>query len=108
MRRIAPLILIALTLVAGLPAAAASPSGEAIFAGLKRAFAAVNDYRAEVSLTVKGPRMSINDMRMTVYFKKPNKVHVDASQGMAVVPDGSFFGSPMNELASGARPVYLR
>lgn len=107
MRRSATLIMIALILTVGLSASSAGPSGEAIFAGLKRAIAAVNDYRADVSLTIKGPKMSINDMGMTVYFKKPGKIHVDAAQGMAVVPNGNFFGDPMNELANG-HPVYIR
>jgi hypothetical protein len=107
MRRIAPLVLIALILTVGLPALCSVPSGDAIVAGLKRAFAAVNDYRADVSLTMKGPNMSINDMGMTVYFKKPGKIHVDAAQGMAVVPSGSF-GNPMDEFTSAAHPVYIK
>jgi len=108
MRRIALLLMIALVLSVVGSAYAQTPSADDIFTTLKRGFAGVNDYRADVSLTVKGPSVSINDMRMTVYFKKPNKIHVDATQGMAMVPRGSFFGNPMSELASGARPVYLR
>jgi hypothetical protein len=89
-------------------ALAAGPSAEAIFASVKKGFAGVNDYRADLTLSVKGPNMSINDMRMTLYFKKPNKVHVEAAQGMAMVPPGSFLGNPTGELATGAQPVYLR
>jgi len=102
------LLTIAFVLSVAGPALARTPSADDIFTTLKRGFAGVNDYRADVCLTVKGPSVSINDMRMTVYFKKPNKIHVEAAQGMAMVPRGSFFGNPMSELATGARPVYLR
>ena len=107
MRRIAPALLIILALTAGL-AIAAGPSADAILASLKRGFVGVNDYRADVSLTVKGNNVSINGMRITVYFKKPNKVHVDADQGMAMIPRGNFLGNPMSELGNGVRPIYLR
>lgn len=106
MRRIASALLIVLALTAGL-AHAAGPSADAIFARLKQGFAGVNDYRADVSLTIKGPNVSINGMRMTMYFKKPNKIHIEAAQGMAMIPPGGFLGNPINELAAGARPIYL-
>ncbi len=82
--------------------------GEAILAALKKGFAGVNDCTATVSLTVKGPQMSINGMRMTLYYKKPNKIHVEAEQGMAMFPRGDFFGNPIQELANGARAVYVK
>ena len=90
------------------PAIADAPSGDKIIAAMKRQFSTVNDYRAEVSLTVKGPKISINNMPMTIYFKKPNKIHVEATQGMAMVPGGNFFGDPMTELAGSNQATYVR
>ncbi len=107
MRRITTAVLVILVLAASV-ALAAAPSADAIFESVKKGFAGVNDYRADVTLTIKGPQVSINDMRMTLYFKKPNKVHVEAAQGMAMVPPSSFFGNPMTVLPSGARPVYVK
>lgn len=107
MRRTAAALLIIFAFTMAL-AASAEPSADAIFASLKKGFAGVRDYQADVSLSVKGPNVSINNMRMRLYFKKPNKIHVEAAQGMAMIPPGSFFGNPMSELATGARPVYLR
>lgn len=95
-------------LVLAMSIAIASPSADAIFASVKKGFAGVNDYRADLTLSIKGPQVSVNGMRMTLYFKKPNKVHVEAAQGMAMVPPGSFLGNPMGELATGAKPVYVR
>lgn len=105
MRRLLSIIVL-LTLMT--PALAATPSGDKIIAAMKRQFSAVNDYRVEVSLTVKGPKISINNMGMTVYFKKPNKIHVDATQGLAMVPSGNLFGNPLNEIATSAHVTYVR
>ncbi len=105
MRRIA-LVTMLLLLVA---TAFAAPAGDKIIADMKRRFSAINDYKADVTLTVKGPRISINNMQMTVYYKKPDRIHVDAKQGFAMVPSGNYFGDPLGEFAaSGARATYVR
>lgn len=90
------------------PALADAPSGDKIMAAMKRQFSAVNDYRVRVSLTVKGSKVSINNMGMTVYFKKPNKIHVDATQGFAMVPSGNLFGNPLTEIAAAPHATYVR
>ncbi len=82
------------------PCLADAPSGDKIIAAMKRQFSAVNDYRADVAVTVKGPKVSINNMQMTVYYKKPNKIHVDAKQGLAMIPSGNYFGDPLGHLGS--------
>jgi len=107
-RRTAAVFGFAMIFLAITSAIAGGPSADQILGSLKKGFVGVNDYRAGVSLTVKGPKVSINDMRMTLYFKKPNKVHIDTEQGVAIIPSGSFFGNPANDLAAGARPVYVR
>lgn len=102
-RLLSAIILLALLL----PAAAGAPSGDSIVAAMRKQFSAVNDYRADVSLTVKGPKVSINNMQMTVYYKKPNKIHVEAKQGFAMMPGGNYFGDPLGEISS-ARATYVR
>lgn len=108
MKRARALLTISLVVLAAGNAFAATPSADAILASLKKGFAGVNDYRAGMSLTVKGPQVSINGMQMTLYFKKPNKVHIEAEQGVAMFPHGSFFGNPAEDLASGARAAYVK
>jgi outer membrane lipoprotein-sorting protein len=90
------------------PALAGTPSADKIIAAMKRQYSTVNDYKADVSLTVKGPKVSINNMRMTVYFKKPNKIHVEATQGLAMVPSGNYFGDPLGHIGDNAHAKYLR
>lgn len=108
MRRATLPAFILAVLVLSTAASYAQPTGEQVVAAIKRGLDSVRDYTVDLSLTVKGPQISINNMRMTVYYKKPNKLHVDAKQGFGVVPRGNLFGNPIEELARGARPVYLR
>ena len=106
MRRV--LLIVCLLVLAGHTGAADRPSGEDVIALVKRTYDAVNDYRVDVTLTVKSEMISIKDMRMTVYYKKPDKLHVEAKQGFAVVPTGTYLGNPMDELTRHAKPVYLK
>lgn len=92
---------VALVLLIAWPALAAAPTGDAIIASVKRAFSPINDYRCDVTVTVQGPQISINNMSMTLYFKKPNRMHIDAKQGFAVAPSGNFLGNPIEELSKG-------
>jgi len=106
-RRTIPAVVIITCLLITSLASAAGPSGDVILAAVKRNYSAVNDYRADVSLTVKGPQVSINSMKMVVYFKKPNKIHADAVNGMAMVPNGTFFGNPFEQMTN-CHATYVR
>lgn len=35
------------------------------------------------------------EMKMTLYYKRPDKVHIEAEQGVAMFPRGSLFGNPL-------------
>ena len=108
MRRIgAALGVLAFVAVNG-SAMAGQATGASVLAAVQRSYDSVKDYRADMSLTIKGPKVSINDMKMTVYFKQPNKLHVDAKQGLGLVPSGSFFGNPLRDMARNAKPVYVK
>jgi len=100
--------LAAILALAAVGAANEKPSADAILAALRKGFAGVNDCRATVTLTVKGPQVSINEMKMTLYYKKPNKVHIEAERGIAMFPRGALFGNPVQELGNGGRADYVR
>lgn len=89
-------------------ARAGQPSGEKVIAAVRHAFGSVNDYRVDVTLSVKSSKISINNMGMAIYYKKPNKVHVDPKGGIAIIPQGTYFGNPIEQLAVNGRAVYLR
>lgn len=82
-------------------------TGEKVLAAVKKQYSSVKDYRAEVSLTIKGPGISVKNMKMQVFYKRPNKIRVEAKSGMAMIPQGNFFGNPIDELAKNMAPVYL-
>ena len=96
-----------LALLACCAPAVAKPSAEAIIAAVKHNFDAVNDYSADMALTVKGAQVSINNMQATLYFKKPGKVHVEPKQGVALLPPCNLIGNPISELARSTKPAYL-
>lgn len=104
MRRLLSIVVLLILMT---PAVADAPSGEKILAAMKKQLSSVNDYRADITLTVKGPKISINNMQMTVYYKKPNKIHVEAKQGFAMMPGGNYFGDPLGEMSS-AKATYVR
>jgi len=45
----------------------------------------VNDYTATVTVSINAPNVQIPSRSMNVYFKRPDKLHVE-SEGIAVVP----------------------
>lgn len=83
-------------------------TGEQVVAAVKSRFAPIKDYKTDITMNLKGPGVSINNMKMTLYFKKPNKIHIDAREGMGMVPPGNYFGNPIDELTKNKKAVYLR
>lgn len=87
---------------------AANPSGQAVMAAVLRRTAAVNDYRVDLKLTVKGENISINGMAMTLYYKKPDKMRIEARQGVGIIPSGTYIGDPIAGILRQRKPVYLK
>jgi outer membrane lipoprotein-sorting protein len=52
---------------------------------MKQQFEPINDYIASVNVSVDMERFQAPEMSATIYFKKPDKVHVDA-KNFAMVP----------------------
>jgi len=78
---------LAVLVVVGIAASgfAATPSGMEIITKALRTQSGVQDYVATVSVTVDAPNVQIPRRTMTVYYKAPDKVHVE-SEGLAVLP----------------------
>ena len=108
MRHLASIVSILAVLAVVNPACGRQPDAEQVMAALTRNIDAINDYRVDVSMSVKGPKISIKNMGIRIYYKKPDKVHIEARQGFAVVPQGSFFGNPIAELTRHTKPVYVK
>lgn len=90
---VAALLLIAFTF----PVLAA-PTSQQIISMLKKNYMGVKDYKVDAVLTVKSPQVNVTGMSMTVYFKQPDKIHIDAKDGFAMLPRDIRLGNPAVDL----------
>lgn len=59
----------------------------------------VHDYRCDLRLDASLPGFSVTNMRMTLYYKRPGKIHIAAKEGFALLPkEGLFLGDPVDEV----------
>lgn len=85
----------ALAAVAWAPAAMA----DALINRMDQQLSAARDYTCDIRMDANLPDMTVRDMKMKLYYKRPNKVHVEATEGFAVLPEeGLFLGNPVEEL----------
>ena len=59
------------------PAAAAGPDPGKVFAELMRPYRGLNDYTVKIHVKVDIPDIRVRDFSATLYFKKPDKFHVE-------------------------------
>ena len=77
---------------------AQTPTATQILENMKKQFDPVNDYTATVQVSVDMERFQAPEMPATIYFKKPDKVHVD-SKNFAMVPRQAVPVNPVQLLA---------
>ncbi len=82
-----------LTVILGLLLLFQQPSGEEILRKVEEQLAPVNDYTADLVAEVDMQRLRVPRMKATLYFKKPDKVHFEAS-GFAMLPREGFALNP--------------
>ena len=59
----------------------------------------IQDYTADAKVTVESPSMHVPEMDVTIYYKKPDKLHLDSKDGFAVLPkQGAVVGNPLKYL----------
>jgi hypothetical protein len=61
------------------------PTGEQILENVEQALAGVEDYTATLDIIADIERISVPPMKVTMYFKQPDKVHFE-SDGFALIP----------------------
>lgn len=76
---------LAALLIIAAPAWAGTPSAMEIITRALKAQSDVQDYVATVTVAVDAPNVQIPPRKMTVYFKRPDKIHVE-SEGLAIIP----------------------
>ena len=64
---------------------AQTPTAAEILQNMKKQFESVKDYTATLKVAVDMERMQIPEMQVTIYFKQPDKIHIEA-KNFAMVP----------------------
>lgn len=108
MRKLYSAIIVVVLITAACVLWAATVTGDQVVAAVKSRFDPIKDYKTDITMNLKGPGVSINNMKMTLYFKKPNKIHLEAKEGMGMVPPGNYFGNPIDELTKNKKAIYLK
>ena len=87
--------------------ALAVPAAEDIAARVRRQWEKINDYVCEMTFTASGPEFYVGKTVVTAYYKKPGKVHFEAKEGFAILPENmALVGDPFERISgalSGAR-----
>ncbi len=65
------------------------PSAEELLKSVEDNFKKINDYTAEVLASIEMERLRIPRRKVKIYFKQPNKLHLEA-EGFAMIPRAGF------------------
>ena len=67
------------------------PSGTTILENAERVFEPVRDFIVSIEASVKMERLSVPNMQVTMYFKRPDKVHFTSNGFMMIPREGIVF-----------------
>ncbi len=84
-RRVMPRVLALSVAAAAAVARGGDPGGETILRNVEARLAAVHDYTVTLDVVADIERLNVPPMHATMYFKQPDKVHIDA-EGFAMLP----------------------
>jgi len=86
-------------LLAVTPAGASKLTAKEILKKAGRHYDVIKDYVADAKVTVESPSLHVPEMRAKIYYKKPDKLHLESQDGFAVLPrEGALVGNPLREL----------
>jgi hypothetical protein len=84
-QRVMPRVLALSVAAAAAVAHGGDPTGETILRNVESRLAAVHDYTVTLDVVADIERLNVPPMHVTMYFKQPDKVHLDA-EGFALLP----------------------
>lgn len=96
---IAVLLILMLFLSAG--AASSAITARQTLEKASRNYEIINDYTVDAQLNIDSPDIQIPKTKVKIYYKKPDKVHVESRDGLAILPrNGLFTGNPLKNFMS--------
>lgn len=106
-RRLCSALFAALLLAAG--PGNAGPTAKAVLVRASAQYDAVRDYVVDAKLTAESPSTHVPEMKIKIYYKQPNKVHVESKDGFAMFPrHGAIVGNPLRDMVGGTDLVIQR
>ncbi|MDH7516267.1 MAG: hypothetical protein QHI48_10390 [Bacteroidota bacterium] len=92
--RLAGIVLISLLASHAAAHAQTTPPANEILRRVRGEFERIDDYRADVHIVARIPRVNVPPMDATVYYKKPDRFHIEA-KGFAMLPRDAISFNPM-------------
>jgi hypothetical protein len=80
-------------------AAHAGPTAGQVVSRMKASMAGVKDYSVRAVMTVESPTVHVRDSRFRVYYRAPDKLHIEPEGGFALVPKGTYLGNPFEQIS---------
>ena len=78
-----------------------------ILENVKKEFDKIEDYKVDVKIKVDVDFLKMSDRKATIYYKKPNKFHID-SDNFALLPKSGLNSSPLGFLDYKYNAYYMR
>jgi outer membrane lipoprotein-sorting protein len=103
--RVASSIVLALLVAAAVIAAPSRPKASDVLDRIQKNYSSINDYRVDVSVSMKSRDVHIPKSDAIIYYKKPNKVKVAAKEGFTLLPK-TFTGNPVTEIKKNFTATY--
>ena len=100
-------IFIALFLISAAVSSAQTKDPNKLLDAVRKKFDKVNDYKVDASVKLDMSFIKVPDMKAKVYFKKPDKIKVDA-EGFAMLPKQVLKFSPAELLQGDFTALYVR
>ncbi|MHB1000708.1 MAG: LolA family protein [Armatimonadota bacterium] len=85
-------------------AQAAKITAKQALQNVSRHYEVVKDYTADAKLSMESPNIHIPETKIKIFFKKPDKIHVESKDGLAILPkQGLVMGNPVKSLLSDSK-----
>ncbi|HUV03708.1 MAG TPA: hypothetical protein VMX94_01220 [Armatimonadota bacterium] len=93
---------LALLMLGTVPAGAAKLTARQVLEKAAAHYEAIEDYTADARVTVESPSIHMPEMLAKIYYKKPDKLHLESKDGFAMLPrQGLVLGNPFRDLING-------
>jgi outer membrane lipoprotein-sorting protein len=78
-------------------------SARQILERASRRYDAVHDYTADAVISFQSQSIHVPEMKIQIYFKKPDKLRVESKEGLALLPkQGLVLGNPLRDMLAGS------